>query len=379
MATFEWDLEQITKHNLSKVLVLGAGNFGSCLADHLADSEHAVILWSREAEVVKSLNEHHRNPKYLKDHPFPKSIVAVGPELPGRDVLRSVDVLLFAIPTAGLRGVLKGIHAQLDPNKLPLFIFVNKGIEQGTNALTIEIVADTCGPEIARIATFISGPSFAAEIVQRQPTSVTVSSLSPKHTQAASLLFHQPWFRCYTGGDPIGVELAGALKNVYAIATGIAAGLGFEQNARAAIITRSLSEMTKITTSYGASPLTSLSLAGVGDLFLTCSSSKSRNYTVGFRLGKGEKLSDILDSLGSVAEGVSTTEGVKAIVTELGLRASIVSAVYNILYKGADVEEQAKLLLSLPSGPELDLPETVGAPARKLMRKLGVDESELCG
>ncbi|KAH7106700.1 NAD-dependent glycerol-3-phosphate dehydrogenase [Auriculariales sp. MPI-PUGE-AT-0066] len=374
MTTFEWESTDIPAMQTHMICVLGAGNFGSCLADHLADSAHEVFLWGRDKEVIDSLNATHRNPKYLKDHVFPSNLKAIGPEPPSAELLRAVEVILFAIPTQGLRQTLTELRPRLDENNLPLLIFVNKGIERGTNALTLEIIADTCGPAVAKVATFISGPSFAKEIVQRQPTSVTVCSLSKEHALKASKVFHQPWFRCYTGDDPIGVELSGALKNVYAIATGMVAGLGFDSNARAACMTRSLAEMTKIGRAYGASPLTFLTLAGVGDLFLTCSSSASRNYTVGYRLGKGEKLDYILETLGSVAEGVSTTEGCKAIVDELGVKASIATGVYQILFQGANVTEVAKQLLMQPAGAELDLPQ-VGEPAKRLMRKLGLEES----
>lgn len=355
----------------ARVLVFGAGNFGSCLADHLGDSEHDVWMWSRSARLVEHFNAHHRNPEFLKDHVFPECIKAVGPEFPSAELIRSMDVLLFAIPTQGVRETLTALKPTLDLKNLPLFIFVNKGIEIGTHALTLDIIADTCGPEVAKVATFLSGPSFAKEIVRRQPTSVSIASLSPEHAERASNVFHQPWFRCYTGDDPIGVELAGALKNVYAIASGIADGLGFENNTRAMLITRGLAEMTRIGTAYGASPLTFLSLAGVGDLFLTCSSSTSRNYTVGYRLGKGEKLADIVDTLGSVAEGVSTAKGLKEVIDDLGVSAPIAVAVYEVLYEGKVVAERAKDLMSLPAMQELDLP-CAGKPARELMRKLGV-------
>ncbi|KAG6333699.1 hypothetical protein ID866_5382 [Astraeus odoratus] len=315
----------------SRVLVLGAGNFGSCLADHLGDCEHDVFLWSRQASFVEYFNVHHRNPDYLKDHVFSTNIQAVGPEMPTKEMMQGMDVVLFAIPTQGLRETLTKLRPSLTGEKLPLMIFVNKGIETGTQALTLEIIADTCGGEVARGATFISGPSFAKEIVRRQPTSVSVASLTESQAAKASEVFHQPWFRCYTGGDPIGLELAGALKNVYAIAAGMADGLGFENNTRASsvpgLITRGLAEMTKIGTAYGASPLTFLGLAGVGDLFLTCSSPTSRNYTVGYRLGKGEKLEDIINTLGSVAEGVTTAKGLKQIIDDMDISASIATEV----------------------------------------------------
>lgn len=266
------------------------------------------------------------------------------------------------------------LRPRLDENALPLLIFVNKGIEIKTRALTLEIIADTCGADIAKVATFISGPSFAKEIIRRQPTSVSVCSLTQERAELASQVFHQPWFRCYMGSDPIGIELAGALKNVYAIASGIAEGLGFENNTRAMLITRSLSEMTRVGAAYGASPLTFLSLAGVGDLILTCSSPTSRNYTVGLRLGHGEKLEDIIRTLGSVAEGVTTAKALKSIIDELGVSAPIAIAMYEVLYEGQDVKERAQWLLSHPVLTELDLPERSSAgPARKLLSKLHME------
>ncbi|QRW24731.1 NAD-dependent glycerol-3-phosphate dehydrogenase C-terminus [Rhizoctonia solani] len=362
-----------TSKPTSRVLVLGAGNFGSCLADHLADSTHRVYLWARSKQIVDTFNKERRNEKYLTDHVFPEGIDAIGPELPSADFLNDVDVVLFAVPTQGLRKVLEELHPRMPKNRIPLMIFVNKGIEAGSQALTLEIIAESCGPDVAKASTFISGPSFAKEIVKRQPTTVSVSSLSLSHAQQASDLFHQPWFRCYTGADPLGVELAGALKNVYAIAAGIADGLGYENNTRAGLITRALAEMTRIGSAYGASPLTFLSLAGIGDLMLTCTSSKSRNYTVGYRLGKGEQLDHIIRTLGSVAEGVTTSEGLKPMTQKLGVYAPIADGVYSILYEGRDAKDVAIQLMNEPPLREIDLPQGAGAPVEELKKKLGVD------
>ncbi|KAJ7170114.1 glycerol-3-phosphate dehydrogenase [Mycena filopes] len=356
----------------SKVLILGAGNFGSCLADHLGDSDHSVFLWSRDKIVVEHFNTQHRNPRYLPEHDFSKNIKAVGPDLPDGDFINEMDVLLFAIPTQFLRENLTILNRSLKANgKLPLLIFVNKGIEIGTDALTLEIIADTCGADVAKAATFISGPSFAKEIVRRQPTSVSVASFTEAEAKKTSDLFHQPHFRCYTGSDPIGIELSGALKNVYAIAAGMSDGLGYENNTRAMIITRGLAEMTGIGTAYGASPLTFLGLAGVGDLFLTCSSSSSRNYTVGYRLGKGEPLQEIISTLGSVAEGVSTAKGVKKIIGKLGVSAPIAERVYEVLYHGKPTKAAVLELMSLPPSRELELVMD-SKPAQQLMLKLGL-------
>jgi len=357
--------------NHSNILVLGAGSFGSCLADHLGDSDHHVFMWSRSQNIVDHFNKHRRNPEFLQDHEFSDHITAVGPQFPDEDLLKKMDVLLFAIPTEGVRATLTALRPKLDLNKLPLLIFVNKGIEISTQSLTLEIIADVCGPKIAKLATFISGPSFAKEIVRRQPTFVSVASLTPAEALKASQIFHQPWFRCYTSDDPIGIELAGAMKNVYAIVTGAADGLGFENNTRASLITRALHEMTKLGVAYGANPLTFLGLAGVGDLMLTCTSSLSRNYTVGRRLASGETIEHIIATLGSVAEGVQTARGLKVLIDDLGLKLPIANSVYEVLYEGKDFKERAYYLMSLPPVPELDLPEGIaGKSGRRLMMKL---------
>ncbi|XP_006454031.1 hypothetical protein AGABI2DRAFT_132769 [Agaricus bisporus var. bisporus H97] len=357
----------------SKVLVFGAGNFGSCLASHLGDSQHDVYIWAREERIVTHFNKYHRNAAYLKDHVFPESITAVGPALPSEEFMENMDVLLFAIPTQFLREMLRTLRPKFNIENMPLMIFVNKGIEVGSNALTLEIITDTCGPEVAEAAAFISGPSFAKEIVDRQPTSVSVASFTEIEANKAATLFHQPHFRCYTNGDPIGIELSGALKNVYAIAAGMSDGLGFQNNTRAMIITRGLAELTCIGTAYGASPLTFLGLAGVGDLFLTCSSPNSRNYTVGFRLGQGESLDTILNTLGSVAEGVTTAKGAKTIIDGLGVSAPIATAIYDVLYNGKDTRLAIRELMELPPSKELELPPTAGKPTRHLLRKLGME------
>ncbi|KAG8834351.1 hypothetical protein FRC17_009119 [Serendipita sp. 399] len=346
----------------------GTSYIGPADNHHLADAGSNVILWSRSPEVVRSMNEERKNVRYLKDHTFSSNITAIGPDFPSKKVVSGVDVVLFAIPTQNLRAVLKKMHAMLDPESLPLLIFVNKGIEVDTQAVTLEIIADECGSEIAKMSVFLSGPSFAKEIIKRQPTQVSVSSLSSEHAEKAAAVFHQPWFRCYTNDDPIGVELCGAGKNVYAIAAGVAAGLGFENNARAG----NLAELTRVGVAYGASPITFLSLAGVGDLFLTCSSEKSRNFTVGYRLGQGESLEYILTTLGSVAEGVESSKGYKKIIDRVGVEAPIANAVYRVLYEGAVLQDVVDDVLNLPRMVEHDLPALGTSPVDDLLSRLNL-------
>ncbi|KDE02643.1 hypothetical protein MVLG_06802 [Microbotryum lychnidis-dioicae p1A1 Lamole] len=345
-----------------KVLVLGSGNFGSCLADHLGDIEHKVFIHCRSQATIDSLNTHRKNPKYLTDHEFSANLTAIGPEPPTTEFLQECDVIVFAIPTQSMRSVLKPLKLESIKN-LPLLVFVNKGIEIGTNKLPLEVIEETCGPEVARVSTFLSGPSFAKEIVKRQPTQVSVAALSEEHATRTAELFHQPWFRCYVNPDPIGIELAGALKNVYAIASGVASGLGYESNTRAGLVTRGLAEMTRIGVAYGADPLTFLSLAGVGDLFLTCSSTKSRNFTVGERLGKGENLDHIIETLGSVAEGVDTAKSAYAMVKEKGIDAPILEHVYRCLWEGETAGEMAKRLMSLRMMSEMEGIHETGSAA----------------
>ncbi|KAH8924363.1 NAD-dependent glycerol-3-phosphate dehydrogenase [Atractiella rhizophila] len=341
----------------SKILVFGSGNFGSCLASHLSDLPTAptIKIWSRDAATVESLNQKHKNPKYLKDHTFRDNVVAVGPELPEKEELMQCDVWIWAVPMQGARKVMEQVRQKIGDVEVPTSVYVAKGIETDTHLLPIQVISQSLGKDAARNAVFLSGPSFAQEIMNRQPTQVTISSFSSAHARQVAGLFHQPHFMCYIHPDPIGVEIAGALKNVYAIASGAAEGLGYGANTRAGLVTRALAEMTRIGVRMGAEPLTFLSLAGVGDLFLTCSSEKSRNFTVGRRLGSGEKLDHILATLGSVAEGVQTCLGAHQIITKLGIQAPIAEAVYSALHEGGTVTDLASYLQSFPVMRELAL------------------------
>jgi len=193
------------------------------------------------------------------------------------------------------------------------------------------------GEEIENNSVYLSGPSFAVEILQKQPTACVVASKSEKHAIWAHKVFHDPLFRVYISSDVIGVEVAGALKNVIAIASGICSGVDYLMNRRAALLTRGLYEITKIGVSLNADPLTFSGLSGVGDLFLTCSSEKSRNFTVGFLLGKGKKLDEIIKELGSVAEGVATSESAYFLSKKLNTNTPIIDAVYQVLYEGKDI------------------------------------------
>ncbi|KAJ3066378.1 hypothetical protein HDU98_010328 [Podochytrium sp. JEL0797] len=286
----------------TNVLVLGGGNFGTCLAEHLAfifepAMGSNVTIYAHDQKVVDSINNDHCNNKYMKDtKPF--------------------------------------------ITKDHLMIFVNKGIEIHSGKLPCDIVEEVWGHAI-----FMSGPSFAAEIVKKQPTCISVASHVKSHALRAQAVFHAPHFRVYDCDDVIGVEDAGALKNVIALAAGACAGLGFLQNARAAIITRGLAEIMRVGVKLGADPLTFSGLAGVGDLFLTTQSEKSRNYTIGYRLGRSESLDHVVETLGSVAEGVETTKAAYNLCRHIGVDSPVCDAVYGVLFEGVAVKDAVKSLM----------------------------------
>eukprot|EP00475_Leptophrys_vorax_P023347 TRINITY_DN31957_c0_g2_i1.p1 TRINITY_DN31957_c0_g2~~TRINITY_DN31957_c0_g2_i1.p1 ORF type:complete len:380 (+),score=112.69 TRINITY_DN31957_c0_g2_i1:681-1820(+) len=328
-------------HPHESVLVLGGGNFGTCLADHLAYLDHKVTLYCRDAASAEAVNTTHHNPKYLSNIKLTESLKATS-DLSQENV-STKTCLLFAIPTQHLRGVLNKVKTWIAADAL--LLFVNKGLEDSTLLLPCDIIIEELGEQIGKSAVFLSGPSFAQEIVRREVTCVSVAS----HDRAAALrvqrMFHAPFFRVYISVDPIGVEAAGALKNVIAIAAGVCSGLGMQNNARAALITRGLIELTSMGVALGADPVTFLGLAGVGDLLLTATSTKSRNFTVGYRLGKGEKLKEILESLGSVAEGVYTTKAAYELAHKKGITCPIIETSYQLLYEDVPLEEALKSLL----------------------------------
>ena len=331
------------------ILVLGSGNFGTCLAQHLADRGYDVTMWSRSRDVVDAINASRTNPKYLSSFKLSPRLTATTKI--DENLLQKTSVVVQAVPTQGMRSALEkvadGWRDQL------LLVCAAKGIEVGTHRMPCEIIKETLGEQAAENAVFLSGPSFAVEIMERQPTCVTVASLSEKRAAHAQSLFHAAHFRAYTSGDPVGIEIAGAMKNVVAIAAGAAQGIGFQANSRAALITRGLAEITRVGTRLGANPLTFKGLSGVGDLFLTCTSEKSRNFTVGYRLGKGEALEDVIATVGSVAEGVATTKAARQLTEDLGVDAPITAEVYKVLYESKPIAQAVMDLLTREAKPEL--------------------------
>lgn len=333
------------------VLVVGAGNFGTCLAQHLAKNGTKVYLWSRRPEVAEHINRLRANPRYLTSFRLHDNIEGVS-DLAPLDVA-ALDGVILAIPTPFLRDTLTFISAHIP--KDALIISSTKGIEIATRQFPMDIIKETLPQVDPQTVVVLSGPSFAVEIMQSQPTAVALGSHSEPHGKRTQELFHTSNFRAYTSSDPMGLEVAGAFKNIIAIAAGACSALGFQNNSAAALITRGLAEITRIGVRLGSNPLTFSGLGGVGDLFLTCTSPKSRNYTVGYKMGEGKSLRQALKEMNSVAEGVKSAKAAYFLGQSLGVDLPITNAVYAGLYKEKPIEAIVTGLLNRDAKDEVIL------------------------
>lgn len=304
--------------------VIGAGAWGTALADLLARNGHDVLLWSYEADVADAVNARHANPRFLAG-------AALDPRLRGttrlEDAVCDADLITCATPSHVLRFVLRQAAGAV-PARARLVV-ATKGIERGSLQVMTRVTADELP---GRAVVGLSGPSFAAEVAARQPTAVVAASDDPAAARDAQRAFSNDTFRVYTHDDVIGVELGGSLKNVIAVATGMAEGLGLGFNPRAALITRGLAEVTRLGVALGASPRTFAGLAGVGDLVLTCTGALSRNRALGLEIARGASLADVLAARETVAEGVVTTQSAHALAAREGIEMPIVTAVHRILF-----------------------------------------------
>ncbi len=317
--------------NADKVAVVGAGAWGTALADLLARSGLDVHLWAFEPDVAREITEHRENRSYLAGHRLADRVRASS-DLDA--VVDGAGVVVSVSPSQVVRAVLGRAAAAIAPDAV--VVSASKGIENGTLKLMHEVVREVLPGPVGERAAFLSGPSFAAEVARGVPTAVSLASADPGVSDFLEELFSGPTFRVYTLDDVVGVELGGALKNVVALAAGISDGLGFGHNSRAALITRGLAEISRLGVALGARPITFLGLAGMGDLVLTCTGDLSRNRTVGMRLGRGEKLADILASMRAVAEGVKTTEAAVALADRVGVEMPIAREVWNVLHEEKD-------------------------------------------
>lgn len=318
--------------------VLGAGSFGTALAVHLGRLGHEVRLWERQPERAAFLNARRRNPRYLSDVPIPDTVVAT-PEL--REAVDGAELVLPSVPSHAVRAVVGQLGPWLAEGAR--LCCASKGVEEGT-LVTMSTVCEQAVEGRAPV-TVLSGPSFAKELAGGLPTTVVVAGAPPVAREVAEAL-HGGALRVYHTDDVVGVCVGGSLKNVIAIATGIADGLGLGLNARAALITRGLAEITRLAVAMGADPLTLAGLAGMGDLVLTCTGDLSRNRRVGLALGQGRSLDDILEELGETAEGVRTARSARSLGQKLQVDLPITDVVDAMLYDGLPAREGLHRLMS---------------------------------
>ncbi len=323
-------------------LVLGGGSWGTALTLHLSGKNIPVMQWVRSPDLAREIQSTRENRSYLAGCPYPSSIT-VSDRL--EDLAPRATVLILAVPCQAVRPVLARVGSLLSA-PLPL-ISGTKGIERESHALVSRIVRESYVPDPALYAV-LSGPSFAREVVRKLPTAVVMASSSRQLALEGQVLFSAPSFKVYTRQDVIGLEVAGALKNVMAIAAGISDGMELGANSRAALLTRGLAEMTRLGVSLGAKRETFSGLGGVGDLLLTATSELSRNRRVGVQLGKGESLPQVLKQVGQVAEGVPTTQSAHELAKEIGTDLPITRAIYQILYENAGLGETLNHLMSRP-------------------------------
>jgi glycerol-3-phosphate dehydrogenase (NAD(P)+) len=306
--------------------VIGAGAWGTALASLLAGNRNETVLWAFEPDVAASINETGENKRFLAGLPISRRVRATTDY---REALEGAAFIVYATPSHHLRRIARQAAAYVDSSAI--LTVATKGIEQGTLALMTTVVDEEL-PGHAVVG--ISGPSFAAEVVQQHPTAIVAASNHPDAARIAQAALSSASFRVYTHDDLIGVELGGALKNVIAVATGIVEGVGLGYNSRAALITRGLHEMTRLGVALGAKAATFAGLAGVGDLVLTCTGALSRNRALGVEIGKGASLEAALLGKETVAEGVTTTASALELAAEYGVDMPIVQMVHRILFDG---------------------------------------------
>ncbi len=307
------------------VAVLGAGSWGTALAALIARHGHRAVLWGRDADVIAAINAGHENPRYLPGIVLPASLQATG-EL--AEALATADIVLLAVPSHAFADTLRAAAPHRRPGAG--VAWATKGFEPGSGRFLHEVAGEVLGAQIA--LAVVTGPSFAKEVAIGLPTALTVHSDSPAFAQAVAEVLHGAAFRAYTGNDMLGAELGGAMKNVLAVATGVADGMQLGLNARAGLITRGLNEMLRLNHAIGGQPETLMGLAGLGDLVLTCTGDLSRNRRLGLALGRGQSIEDAVREIGQVVESMQTADEVMRQAQRHGVELPISSAVQAVLH-----------------------------------------------
>jgi glycerol-3-phosphate dehydrogenase (NAD(P)+) len=330
-----------------KVAVVGAGSWGTAVAAIVA-ANAPTVLWARRPELAAQIERAHENREYLPGVRLPDALHATGSL---EEACTGADVLVLGVPSHGLRSVLADAREFIGPRVR--VVSLAKGVEQGTLARMTEVACDVLEAHEPASIGVLTGPNLAREVAAGQPTASVVAMTDTAMAEELQKLFFSPSFRVYTNPDVVGCEMAGALKNVLAIGAGIAAGLGYGDNTKAALMTRGLAELARLGVAMGGDPLTFAGLAGMGDLIATCSSPQSRNRHVGVELGKGRTLDDIVSEMNMVAEGVKTTSAVLELAARQEVEMPLASFVGRVLYEGARPADLVPELMLRKAKPEL--------------------------
>ena len=332
-----------------KIAVVGAGSWGTAIADLLACKGFQISLWVFETEVKDQIEQVRKNTLFLPGHTLSANI---SPSNNLAAVVSDKDLIVIVVPSHVMRAITKKMNGYLSAGTV--IVSASKGIEQKTHLTMSGVIRENL-PEVTEdLMAVISGPSFAKEVVQKMPTSITVACKNADTAAMVQFAFATDYFRVYTSDDVMGVELGGAVKNVIAIAAGILDGLGLGLNTRAALMTRGMTEVRRLGLHLGANPRTFTGLAGFGDLVLTCTGNLSRNYTVGIKLGRGQKLQEILEDMHMVAEGVKTAKSVYNFSRKLKVEMPICHEIYRILYEDLAPKEAVHRLMTRALKQELD-------------------------
>jgi len=333
-----------------KIAVLGAGSWGTALANVAAENENEVNLWTYKESQVPEINETHRNTQYLGDNPINEGVVATADM---KEAVAGAELVLSVVPTKATRQVAKQLTAVLEELDQPVIVMAaTKGLEPETYLRVSEVLVEEIPAKYLRGVGAIAGPSHAEGVIKHDPTLVTAVSEDLSIAQEVQALMNNENFRMYTGTDVIGAEIGGALKNVIAIGAGALESLGYDANAKAALFTRGLAEIGRLGHAYGANPITFMGLSGVGDLFVTATSVHSRNYRAGVQLGAGKSLEEVEEHMGMVIEGISTTKVAYEIAKKKHVAMPITDMIYEVLYNNKDIKLSVRELMSRPTHRE---------------------------
>lgn len=331
-----------------KIGVIGGGSWGTALAKLLADKGYDVHLWCYDDGLPDIINTQHENTMYLPGFTLVDNLVATD-DL--KSVVKDKDLILSVSPSHVVRHVLSEVADDI-PDCIPI-VSATKGIENESLMLVSDILQDVLPSRLHPYLAYLSGPSFAKEVAGHKPTAVTIASYNPAVAREVQEVFSADYFRCYSTHDVVGVEIGGAVKNVIAIASGAISAMDLGHNATAGMITRGLNEVTRLGVKLGANPLTLSGLAGMGDLVLTCTGGLSRNRTVGFKLGSGMSLQEVLDDMNMVAEGIKTSRSVYNLSKKLGVEMPITEQVYKVIYENKPTAQAVQDLMARDLKPEM--------------------------